>query len=90
MRAGWALPAALRGVCIPTRLLLFTLQVVSDCFAEVVPGTSVFLSSETGMSGNFEIASCRGSSQLRDGTWVSCIDRQIFLYLSHQGGPARK
>ena len=42
VRAGRALPAALRGVCIPTRLLLFTLQVVSDCFAiPCLPGSSV-------------------------------------------------
>ena len=27
----------------------------------------------------------RGSSQTRDWTWVSCLGRRIFYYLSHQG-----
>ena len=38
-------------------------------------------------TGIVAISSSRGSSQPRDWTQVSCIDRQILYHLSHQGSP---
>ena len=53
-----------------------------------LPGSSVHGISQARILEWVVISFSRGSSRLRNWTHISCIGRQIFLPLSHQGSPA--
>ena len=71
-------------VCVLVAQLYLTLQDAVDCS---LPDSSVHEISQSRILEWVAISSSRGSSQPRDQTHISCIGRQIFLPLSHQGSP---
>ena len=80
-----------RSITYKLVLLFFSHSVVSVLQLQCSPpGFSVHGISQAGILEWVAISFSRISSQPRDRTHISCIDRQFFLPLSHQRSPHKK